>query len=188
MGRKGQETKTRMLVSTRDLVESGGFFAAGLNQVLAASNTPRGSLYFHFPGGKDQLVAESLTMAGGEIRSALAGLPADDAAGFVDGVFATLGERLETSAWHKGCPVATVALDVAASNDAIQQICSTIYADWEQVLLDRFTRFGCENAASIATATLSLLEGAMLLARVHRSREPLNRAADTVKSLIQSRR
>ncbi len=56
MGQKGEDTKTRLVDAARTLAESGGYFSAGLNQVIASSGTPRGSLYFHFPGGKDELI------------------------------------------------------------------------------------------------------------------------------------
>ncbi|WP_345406958.1 TetR/AcrR family transcriptional regulator [Nonomuraea salmonea] len=52
MGRKGAETRGRLLDTTQELIEAGGYFGAGLNQVIAASGMPRGSLYFHFPGGQ----------------------------------------------------------------------------------------------------------------------------------------
>ncbi|MGW2194815.1 TetR/AcrR family transcriptional regulator [Streptosporangium sp. NPDC001682] len=67
MGQKGEETRGRLLDATQDLIEGGGYFEAGLNRVIAASGAPRGSLYFHFPGGKDHLVAESVRRAGREI-------------------------------------------------------------------------------------------------------------------------
>ncbi|MFC6543875.1 TetR/AcrR family transcriptional regulator [Nonomuraea salmonea] len=52
MGRKGAETRGRLLDTTQELIEAGGYFGAGLNQVIAASGMPRGSLYFHFPGAR----------------------------------------------------------------------------------------------------------------------------------------
>jgi TetR/AcrR family transcriptional regulator, lmrAB and yxaGH operons repressor len=185
MGRKGQETKERMLRSTRDLMEDGGYFAAGLNQILTASETPRGSMYFHFPAGKDQLVTESLRMSGEDIAAILGGLVGANSVDFIDALFGALGDRMETSGWRKGCPVATVALDVAASNDVIQQACSGVYADWEHVLASRFADYGRDDADKLATATLTILEGAMLLARVHRSKVPLDRAAETIKALLE---
>lgn len=173
-----------MLHATRDLMEAGGYFAAGLNQVLATSQAPRGSLYFHFPGGKDQLVTESLSAAGAEIMNILDGLPGKDAADFVDRLFGAFGDRIETSAWQKGCPVATVALEVAGTNDAIQEVCSSAYTGWEKVLANRFAEYGCDNAERLASATLAIAEGAMLLARAHRSREPVVRACEAIKALL----
>src|SRR2546423_15526135 len=142
MGEKGDQTRSRMLDATRDLVESRGYFGTGLNQVLADSGAPRGSLYFHFPGGKDQLVAEALTRSGEDVASIIDGLAAPNAADFVEGLLTRLGDRLEESGWHKGCPVATVALEPAAANNAIQQVCSTAYTSWERTLRDRLGTAG----------------------------------------------
>ena len=52
------DTRTRMLDATGRLLRQRGYHGTSLNDILAASGAPRGSLYFHFPGGKDQLVIE----------------------------------------------------------------------------------------------------------------------------------
>ncbi|MET8426318.1 TetR/AcrR family transcriptional regulator [Nocardia sp. NPDC004860] len=175
MGQKGAETRDRLLDATQELVEAGGYFGAGLNQVIALSGAPRGSLYFHFPGGKDQLVGESVRRAGAVIGDSLGALADSElpVADFVDLVLQQLGDRLETSEWRKGCPVATVALETAAANDSMQQACSEVYSSWEETLRARLA--GQPGADDLATAILALIEGALLLARAHRSREPLDR-------------
>jgi TetR/AcrR family transcriptional repressor of lmrAB and yxaGH operons len=186
MGRKGDETRGRLLDATQDLIEAGGYFGAGLNQVIAASGMPRGSLYFHFPGGKDQLVAEALRRAGLELGKAMRDLAdaAPDATALVAGVIKLLGDRLEGSAWRKGCPVATVALEMAAGNDALQQVCAEVYDAWEGALRERLVVDGHPDADDVATSVLALVEGALLLARARRSRDPLDRAARSVAALL----
>ncbi|MFF5714130.1 TetR/AcrR family transcriptional regulator [Streptomyces sp. NPDC012756] len=185
MGVKGTETRDRMLDATQELIETGGYFGAGLNQVIAASGTPRGSLYFHFPGGKDQLVGESVRRAGRTIGDALEGLAdsSASAAEFVDAVLRSLGDRLEESGWRKGCPVATVALETASTNDPLQEACSEVYASWEATLRARLT--GCPDADDLAVLILALVEGALLLARTHRSREPLDGVARQIGVLLR---
>ncbi|OPC78069.1 TetR family transcriptional regulator [Embleya scabrispora] len=184
MGRKGADTRDRLLDATRDLVEAGGYFGAGLNQVIAASGAPRGSLYFHFPGGKDQMVGESVRRAGRSIGDAMGGLAESDApaAEFVETVLRLLGDRLEASDWLKGCPVATVALETAATNDALQQACSEVYTSWEAILRARLA--GHPDADDLAVTILALVEGALLLAKAHRSRDPLDRVARRITTLL----
>ncbi|GAA3679615.1 TetR/AcrR family transcriptional regulator [Nonomuraea antimicrobica] len=186
MGRKGDETRGRLLDATQELIETGGYFGAGLNQVIAASGMPRGSLYFHFPGGKDQLVAEALRRAGREIGQAVRDLTATapDATGLVTGMLRLLGDRLEGSGWRKGCPVATVALELAASNDVLQQVCAEVYDTWERALRDRLAADGQADADDLATTVLALVEGALLLARARRDREPLDRVARRIPILL----
>ncbi|MEV8632276.1 TetR/AcrR family transcriptional regulator [Streptosporangium sp. NPDC051023] len=190
MGRKGEETRGRLLGATQDLIESGGYFGAGVNQVLEASGAPRGSLYFHFPGGKDQLVGESVRRAGHEIGRMVRELAetVPDTAGLVAGVLALLGDRLEASGWRKGCPVATVALEMAAVSDPLQEVCSEVYGSWEETLRDRLAADGHPEPADTAATLLALVEGALLLAKAHRSREPLDRVARRVAVLLQGAR
>jgi TetR/AcrR family transcriptional repressor of lmrAB and yxaGH operons len=182
--RKGAETRARLLDATQDLLESGGYFGAGLNQVIAAGNAPRGSLYFHFPGGKDQLVSESVRRAGDAMGAALAEIAeaAPTAEAMIEGVLTFLGDRLESSGWRKGCPVATVALEMAAVNDPLQEACSQVYSSWESAL--RAELDGRPGADDLAVTILALVEGALVLARAHRSREPLERVGRQVASLL----
>ncbi len=175
-----------MLDAAQDLIESGGYYGAGLNQVLAVSGAPKGSLYFHFPGGKDQLVAESLRRAGQEISVEVRNLAssAPDTATVVAGLLGLLGDRLEASDWRKGCPVATVALDISAVNEMLRQVCSEVYQSWENALRNRLIADGHPVPDDTATAILAAIEGALLLARVHRSREPLKRVSRAVSVLL----
>ncbi|MEV6279158.1 TetR/AcrR family transcriptional regulator [Nocardia sp. NPDC051832] len=184
MGQKGTETRDRLLDATQELLETGGYFGAGLNQVIASSGAPRGSLYFHFPGGKDQMVGASIRRAGQAISDSLHGLAesSGSAAEFAEGVLNQLGDRLEQSGWRKGCPVATVALETAATNDPLQQACSEVYASWEGEVRARLADH--PDADDLAVTTLALIEGALLLARAHRSRDPLTRVARQVRALL----
>ncbi|MFG2652595.1 TetR/AcrR family transcriptional regulator [Streptomyces sp. NPDC048436] len=185
MGLKGTETRNRLLDATQELVETEGYFGAGLNQVIARSGAPRGSLYFHFPGGKDQLVGESVRRAGQGIGNALQELAdsSPSAAAFVDGALRYLGDRLEESGWRKGCPVATVALEMGAINDPLQEACSEVYTSWQAIL--RAQLEGRPDTDDLAATLLALAEGALLLAQAHRSREPLDRVARQVRTLLR---
>lgn len=170
--------------AARDLMESGGYSSAGLNQVLAASGAPRGSLYFHFPGGKDQLVGEAVSRSGEEIAALIGSTQATNTIQLVDRLLTMLGDRLVESGWQKGCPVATVALDVASNNDPLQKLCSEAYTSWERVLRDRIVADGYADPDVLATTVLALIEGALLLARTHRSPQPIARVQSALAMLL----
>ena len=68
---KRGETRERLLRTAATLFRQQGYHATGLNQVVADGRAPKGSLYFHFPGGKEQLAAESVALSAEEVRSRL---------------------------------------------------------------------------------------------------------------------
>ncbi|MEV7770006.1 TetR/AcrR family transcriptional regulator [Kitasatospora sp. NPDC086791] len=190
MGVKGEETRARLIAGTRELIEAKGYFGTGLNQIVAATGAPRGSLYFHFPGGKDQLVAAALTEAGQEVEALLAALASGgaDTATLAEQLIDAFAERLARSDYTSGCPIATVALETAGTNEPLRTVCAEVYAGWQQVLADRLAAdgFGPDEADTAAGQALALLEGAVLLASVRRSREPLDHARHAVRHLLGS--
>ncbi|MFI6045471.1 TetR/AcrR family transcriptional regulator [Nocardia sp. NPDC051321] len=184
MGAKGTETRCRLISATRGLVEKHGYFGAGLNQIIESSGAPRGSLYFHFPGGKDQLVAAAVAQAGNEISALIDAVEPGGTAAAATSLLTAFGDRLEASEWNQGCPVATVTLDVSATNDVIQAECAAAYASWEEALRIRLRADGRSDAQDLAAAILAMIEGGLLLARAQRSREPLDRVARTIRAML----
>src|SRR4029079_9792666 len=57
-------TRERMVISTALLVREQGARATSIDDVLAHSGAPRGSVYHHFPGGGQQLLSEPIDYAG----------------------------------------------------------------------------------------------------------------------------
>jgi len=165
------DTRGRLLRAAAGLLRHQGYNATGLNQILAQGQAPKGVLYFHFPGGKEQLAAEAVTLSGGELREAIAEVvtAAPDA---ITGILA-LGDlfarTLEESGFREGCPVATVALE-AADNEPIRAACDGVYGSWLQGLSMSLRGWGVaeEEAEPLAAVVLSSLQGALMLARVQR--------------------
>ncbi|WP_244282864.1 TetR/AcrR family transcriptional regulator [Streptomyces flavidovirens] len=180
-----------MLRTAAELFQRQGYHGTGLNQVLADSRAPKGSLYFHFPGGKEELAAEAVTLSGRELGEVFAGLM--EAAPDARTALATVGEHfarsLEDSAFQKGCPVATVALEAAAESEPIRAACDAVYAAWQSVFATALRGWGVreERADSFADTVLSSLQGAVLLARIRRDVSVIHRTARDLGDLIDGR-
>jgi len=188
VGTKGHETRSRLVNATRALIEAQGYFGTGLNQILAESGSPRGSLYFHFPGGKDELVTAALGDAADEITELIRELEvnAPTALALVQQLIDAFADRMQSSQYAKGCPLATVALEVAASHDALQGVCADAYLGWQQVLAARLISEGRSPASAeeLSSSVLALIEGALLLGRARRSRLPLEQARRAAETLL----
>jgi TetR/AcrR family transcriptional regulator, lmrAB and yxaGH operons repressor len=191
MNSLGTNTRTRTIGITTLLLELQGYHATGLNQIIRESATPKGSLYFHFPGGKEELAAEALLSAGAEthlkIQAALqAGKPIGDAVA----VFVlALAQDLRDSDFCQGCPVAMVAMETSATSDRLRQVCEQIYCSWFTLVEQALINAGFTNSEvkSWTTMIWASIEGALLLSRTYRSAEPLETVANQLKTLLNQR-
>jgi TetR/AcrR family transcriptional repressor of lmrAB and yxaGH operons len=183
---KTTDTRARVLRTAATLFQTQGYHGTGLNQVLAEAAAPKGSLYFHFPGGKEQLAAEAVTQSGGELCQLIEATleEASDPADAVDQVFALLGRILSESDFTLGCPVAAVAMETG--DTALRSTCNTVYQSWIDVVARFLTRHGLaeRQARSTATVTVAAIEGALLLARTQRDLAPLHAVADHVRDTL----
>jgi len=180
--KKGEQTKRKMIDATASLLQARGYSGTGLNDVLEQSGAPKGSLYFHFPGGKEELAAAAVRSAGqqwqGNVLALLEAAP--DMGEGAQAVCRLIAQSLEETGFENGCPVATVALESAPRSDVLHAACSDVYGAWQAIIEERLLAAGLPRgrAERSATATLAMVEGAMLLSKAYRSTEPLRRVGE----------
>jgi len=189
---KAADSKGKTLAAAAKLFRLQGYHGTALHDVLAAGGSPRGSLYFHFPGGKEEIGEAALTLAGEAVRQAIAHAAetSESALVFLTRVARGIASDLEKSGYQEGCPIATTALETAAQSDVLGAATRGAFQKWENEIKRGLQRFGMspDEAESTATTVLSLLEGALLLARTYRSLEPMHRAEQALKLLLRSDR
>jgi TetR/AcrR family transcriptional regulator, lmrAB and yxaGH operons repressor len=187
---KGEETKARLIETTADLIMRQGYHATGLNQITQESGTPMGSLYYHFKGGKDELVVAAMKANGEETASAMraAFSSTSDPASAIEATLGYLSQQFEDSQFQRGCPIATVTLEEAARNDLIQATAQAIYQGWRAQINEFLTGIGYapEQAAALAFITLATIEGALIFSRAERSTAPLKQAASILITLLNT--
>jgi TetR/AcrR family transcriptional repressor of lmrAB and yxaGH operons len=185
---KGERSKARLLAATATLLQKQGYHATGLSQIVAESGAPRGSVYFYFPGGKEEMACAALADGGAEWRRRLEAVveAAPDLRSAVIAVCRELGDGLAASGWERGCPMATVALEAATSSDAVRETCARHFADWEQAIADRLVGAGVDRAraAELAVLALSTIEGALMLSKIERSTRPLEVAGQSLAAML----
>ena len=186
---RGDRTRARLVESTASLIRRQGFGATGMKQILQESGVSRGSLYFHFPNGKEELVVEALAEATKRWRRDLQDIlnQHDDPADCLKAACRVLGELLEKSGWHKGCPVATITLEMSATNEGVRVVCAEHFRLWEDFLTEVFARaMPQEPAEQWATMALSSIEGALVLSRAYQDVAPLTEVGLRLEAIIDS--
>lgn len=174
---KGDRTKASMVEAAGEIARRRGYEAAGVREILERSGAPRGSFYFHFPDGREALLREGIAATAAQWKAALeAALDSVDA--LDEAMRATcelLARSLLASGYRDGCPLATVALERSAEDDALQAMLSAHFREWEATIAKRVRAEGVDAASArgFARFALAAVEGALLLARVHRDVAPL---------------
>jgi len=186
---KASDSKGKTLTAAAKLFRQQGYHGTALHDILAAGGSPRGSLYFHFPRGKEEIGEAALTLAGEAVRQAiaLAAETSESAEVFLTRIARGMASDLEKSGYQEGCPIATTALETAAQSDVLGAATRTAFQKWEAEIKRGLERFGMtpEQADLVATTALSQLEGALLLARTYRSLGPMRRAEQALKLLVR---
>jgi TetR/AcrR family transcriptional regulator, lmrAB and yxaGH operons repressor len=187
---KATDSKAKTLAAAARLFRQQGYHGTALQDILAAAGSPRGSLYFHFPKGKEEIGAAALSIAGEAGRQAIAHAAetSESVEMFVIRVARGMASDLEKSGFKEGCPIATTALETSAQSDVLGAATRNAFQKWELEIKRGLFRFGISAGEADLTATLVLnqLEGALLLARTYRSLEPMHRAERALKRLLRA--
>ena len=182
---KAPDSKEKTLTAAARLMRQQGYHGTALHDILVAGGAPRGSLYFHFPGGKEQIGSAALTLSAEAVRAGIAeaAATAETAEIFLERIARAMADELERSDFSEGCPIATTALETAAQSDVLGAVAHHAFQSWELDIKRGLFRLGMTagDADLVATMVLSQLEGALLLARTYRTLEPLRRAERAVK-------
>jgi len=179
-----------MIEATALLIRHRGYHGTSLNDILSASAAPRGSLYFHFPGGKDQLIIEVTRASVADVTERLgAELAAEsNPAVAVRRIYQSVERMLEENRFSLGCPVAPVVLDAPNDVPDLAEICRSAFEQWIGLLRRAFMRAGVaeQRAQALALLVESSLEGLMVIARATLDRAPLAAVADEVVALVEA--
>jgi TetR/AcrR family transcriptional repressor of lmrAB and yxaGH operons len=182
------DSRSRMIRAAAELFRQRGYHATTFSDVVRESGAPRGSTYFHFPGGKQELAREAIARAGDEMEElvAEAARHAGDPGSLVRALAQIVASRLERSGYQSGCAIATMILELAPGDDEFSADFDRVFARWRAALVTRFEPMGIApgRAVVLADLTMSVFEGALVLSRAARSTEPFTTTIEVLISAI----
>jgi AcrR family transcriptional regulator len=175
-----------MVASAVVLLAKGGFQGTSFAGVLADSGTPRGSIYHHFPDGKEQLIAAAVDYAGDRAVRILDALSGRSAVEVVDGFMAIWRTVLERSGFTAGCSV--LAVTVSADSPALLDRAGEAFRSWQLRLAELFRSAGLArpDADAFATMLIAASEGAVVLARAQQSLTPFETVHQQLRAIAAS--
>lgn len=168
------DARDRAIDTAERLFRIQGYTATGLSQIIEESGSPKGSFYFHFPGGKTQLAEEALDRYVASRAAALQRIAANtagDALGFVHQIFSGMAAEMVATDFRFGCLMQNLAIEQSALDpDLTKRVAEGFVGLTEMVARHlRGCGFTLARASSTAAALVAALEGARTIARLERT-------------------
>ena len=175
-----------MIVSTAMLVRERGARATSLDAILAHSGAPRGSVYHHFPGGREQLLREATDYAGEYVARKLERVGGDDPLGALEVLFDEYRQNLLATDFRAGCPVVAVAIESSQDGPDLRDCTLAAFDRWRRGIATSIERSGVDptRADELAMHAIAAFEGAIVLSRAYRDLEPLERVRSELRRQV----
>ena len=181
-------TREKMIGGAASLLSQRGLQGTSFSEVLELTDTPRGSIYHHFPGGKNELVSEAIALLGSgvaeRIRASKAERPEQVSDAFVEG----WREFVEATDLKAVCVMSAVTVGAGADSEELLPAIASAFASWQDALAEAYAGTGLSKARSrrLALTTVAALEGALILARAEQSMEPFDAVQKDLAELVSA--
>ena len=187
---KRTDSKERMIVAARRLFREHGYLGTALSDVVTESAAPRGSVYFHFPGGKEELATEVALIHAADAIAHInrAAGATNTAAELIEAVIGRSRDELVSSNYHEGCAVAPIIIETTPTSAQLSDVTRRGFGDTIAALAARLTEKHVphDRAVELATNTVTSTQGALILARVLRSPDPFDMAIAELAASAQN--
>jgi TetR/AcrR family transcriptional regulator, lmrAB and yxaGH operons repressor len=181
-----RDVRERMIEGAVRLLARHGLQATSFSEVLELTGAPRGSIYHHFPEGKDQLIGAAVDLAGSHALTVL-----DDQAGAsVEEITrAFLGlwrELLSRSQFRAGCAV--LAVTVATDSSDLLQHAGAVFRAWRGRLAELLEQGGLPSTEAVrfAATLVAASEGAVALSRAEQNMEPFDLVSEYLLQQVRT--
>ncbi|KZS85144.1 TetR family transcriptional regulator [Mycobacterium persicum] len=180
-------SRAALIGTAATLFRRQGYAATGLKQILDDAGVRPGSLYHHFPDGKQQLAAAVVGTAGAAIEQLLRSFLASDrpVADVVDQWVDLLVAGLAGD--HRdGCPIEPIATEAVHASPLVREASAHAFKGWSAAIAERLNAEGwaATDAESVALAVVSLIEGALILSRVAGDATALQAVKPAARTLL----
>ncbi|MCB1384158.1 MAG: TetR/AcrR family transcriptional regulator [Notoacmeibacter sp.] len=188
------KARDRLVAAAIISFQSQGYHASGVSTILDRAGLPKGSMYHHFPGGKQQLAISAVEALTDTICGAM---DAARARGISAGIFLArvavdTGAWLEERKWRQGALLSVLAQEVVP---AVPDVAAAVGAAYD-LLVGKLGDWLLETAApgalprhaalTMARSAWGLLDGAVAQSRALQSQEPMLAAARVLPVLLRA--
>ncbi len=167
-------------------MERKGYFGTGINEILKETGIPKGSLYHHFPGGKNELLKEAVIYSGKRQLRAYsdAMMGKKTVANGLKAVIDYIIEQFLETDFQYSCPIGAIAIESATENKVVKDACQQAYEKMEKSFEAYLNLNGIEDSLSTARIIINMIEGGSILTKAHGNIEHLKVIKDHLNKIL----
>jgi AcrR family transcriptional regulator len=180
------DTRRKMVVGAALLLAEGGLQEASFTQVLERTGAPRGSIYHHFPAGKDELIAAAIDLAGAHATLLIDRMEGSSAGEITRRFIGIWREVLTRSNLRSGCSV--LAVTVATDSTDLLAHAAAVFRSWRRRLAEllRIGGLAVLTADQFAATLIAAMEGAVVLSRAEQTMDPFELVAEQLTAQVDA--
>jgi TetR/AcrR family transcriptional regulator, lmrAB and yxaGH operons repressor len=184
---KASDSRSRIIEAAISLMRRSGLSGAGINEIVAESHAPKGSMYYFFPQGKQQIVSEALAVYAERGLAAWdqALSTAQEPGRKIHALFDAIAARTELGEYRASCAAGAVTLDLENDLEVVREAIATAFTQWIELISTHFPIDNSKRRKSFAGLVLTVIEGAFIRARAERSSKPFQDAADWLAEIAE---
>ena len=184
-----QPVRAKILEMAARLFQSQGYSATTMSQVLQESGAPKGSLYYYFPQGKEQLAIEAIRLIRQKIEEQIRRYLAkiEDPVEAIQALINATAAELEQPENIIFCTVSLLTLEVSLVSEPLRKACQATNAAWEQAFVEKLEQGGYapDRAGELGALVQVMIDGAIISSMGRKDTLALRRAAAAIPTLLK---
>ncbi|SHH88099.1 transcriptional regulator, TetR family [Sporobacter termitidis DSM 10068] len=181
-------SREKILNTATKLFQINGFNATGLNEILEESKSPKGSLYYYFPEGKEQLALEAIQLACKSIVERLRGTmdKYSDPVEALKYLISNITDDLNDENKLQDISISLMALETYSSNEKLRLACEQVFTELSNVYAHKLIQsgFAPQKAEELGMAIEIMIEGAITICVTRKDTVPLSAISNILNVLL----
>lgn len=183
-------TREKILTTAAFLFQKNGYHATGLNEIIKESATPKGSLYYYFPNGKEELAAATIKLMGNKIQHHIEEelAKSSDPVQAVKELILDLAREFNEKG-QENFSISLLALETVQISEPLRKACIEVYNLWTDTYYQKLVNsgFSSEKAKELSLVLQLMIEGAITISLIRNDTTMLIAAAEKIPILMKNK-
>ncbi|AMM87721.1 TetR/AcrR family transcriptional regulator [Bacillus altitudinis] len=170
-------TKDKIIQTAALLLRKQGYHATGLNQIIRESGTPKGSLYYYFPNGKEELAIAAVEYISQRVIDQIEASFAysDDPYVAVDHFMTNIIRGFMEQESERGIPIVLLAAESKPEHTKLHAACKQEMIRWQELVKEKLMNSGYDETKADERASLlhSMVIGGLSMTTALKQTTPL---------------